>query len=259
MRIVREHINEKFVEDSDPIEDMGIGFSGIMKELKNKVRMAGNRKSIESSMIYYEDTKYSDEAYAVYFVLDDVLRDNKNKKFKTFEDIQNSFEEAVKHFVHVVSCNVNLRLVVEAINKFFGLNVHFFKLRESLNEKFELDSDPIHDLGIGEPFVKIKRGNIIKPKDNISEKEFTKAFKRIFNNQKDVGASIRHTMRGVIKKADFYKTNYLKLTVIFFDSIESAKKCIKNKQINKSWTIVHGQANILKWIKYFEIVKDEVS
>jgi hypothetical protein len=26
MRLVREHINEKFTEDSDPIHDMGIGF-----------------------------------------------------------------------------------------------------------------------------------------------------------------------------------------------------------------------------------------
>jgi hypothetical protein len=32
MKIVREHINEKFVEDSDPIHDMGIG---MIKQIKD--------------------------------------------------------------------------------------------------------------------------------------------------------------------------------------------------------------------------------
>jgi hypothetical protein len=38
MRLVREHINEKFTEDSDPIKDMGIGFDGIFSTEKDYSR-----------------------------------------------------------------------------------------------------------------------------------------------------------------------------------------------------------------------------
>ena len=31
MKLVREHINESFKEDSDPISDMGIGFDSLFK------------------------------------------------------------------------------------------------------------------------------------------------------------------------------------------------------------------------------------
>lgn len=32
MKLVREHMNEKFIEDSDPIEDMNIGLKGMIKK-----------------------------------------------------------------------------------------------------------------------------------------------------------------------------------------------------------------------------------
>jgi hypothetical protein len=34
MKLVKEHINEKFTEDSDPIEDLGIGLPAIWNNLK---------------------------------------------------------------------------------------------------------------------------------------------------------------------------------------------------------------------------------
>jgi len=37
MKVVREHINEKFSEESDPIEDMGIGIGGLIEDYKKKV------------------------------------------------------------------------------------------------------------------------------------------------------------------------------------------------------------------------------
>jgi len=41
VKIVREHINEKFKEDSDPIRDMGIGIDKVVeqfkKDLQNKI------------------------------------------------------------------------------------------------------------------------------------------------------------------------------------------------------------------------------
>ena len=32
MKIVREHINEKFTEDSDPIQDLGIGLKLLIEK-----------------------------------------------------------------------------------------------------------------------------------------------------------------------------------------------------------------------------------
>ena len=37
MKLVKEHINEKFKEDSDPIEDMGIGLYPKMKKFIKEV------------------------------------------------------------------------------------------------------------------------------------------------------------------------------------------------------------------------------
>jgi hypothetical protein len=34
MKLVREHINEKFTEDGDPITDMGIGIDQMVKEFE---------------------------------------------------------------------------------------------------------------------------------------------------------------------------------------------------------------------------------
>lgn len=34
MRLIREHINEKFVQDSDPVKDLGIG---VFKSLADNV------------------------------------------------------------------------------------------------------------------------------------------------------------------------------------------------------------------------------
>jgi hypothetical protein len=37
MRLVKEHINEKFKEDSDPISDMNIGVRSLLKKVKNLI------------------------------------------------------------------------------------------------------------------------------------------------------------------------------------------------------------------------------
>jgi hypothetical protein len=37
MKLVKEHINEKFTEEFDPIDDLGIGLSHIMKNIVEKI------------------------------------------------------------------------------------------------------------------------------------------------------------------------------------------------------------------------------
>jgi len=58
MKYVREHINEKFTADSDPLHDMGIGPKGIVDELKKKyhwsdydifIKMLSEEKDVEKA------------------------------------------------------------------------------------------------------------------------------------------------------------------------------------------------------------------
>lgn len=41
MKLVKEHINEKFSEESDPVEDMGIGIGKLLDDYKKKNRKQG--------------------------------------------------------------------------------------------------------------------------------------------------------------------------------------------------------------------------
>jgi hypothetical protein len=41
MKLVREHINEKFTDESDPIKDMGIGYREIFDPAKERKRTDG--------------------------------------------------------------------------------------------------------------------------------------------------------------------------------------------------------------------------
>jgi ankyrin repeat protein len=78
MKIVREHINEKFVEDSDPVRDMGIGvrvaISNWMKENKwsdtddnalVKCAYDGKLEWVKFLLAYGANISYSNKDYAV--------------------------------------------------------------------------------------------------------------------------------------------------------------------------------------------------
>jgi len=58
MKIVRERINEKFTEDSDPIEDMGIGLINYVKKARKNLYNA------------YEEIKKQDGGYE--FLAEDI-------------------------------------------------------------------------------------------------------------------------------------------------------------------------------------------
>jgi hypothetical protein len=145
MKLIREHINEKFVEDSDPIEDIGIGIKNFWrKELEKE----GKISSIQSSINYYGTSNYADAAFAVYRVLKYVAL----KNVSTQQEIQEIFEDCIEHMSSSYKDRVikDIKKVKEALEKFFYINVDItpFK-KQSLQEKFDEDSDPISDMGIG--------------------------------------------------------------------------------------------------------------
>jgi len=83
MKLVREHINERFTEEGDAVRDMGIGVGGLIKEYKKKVaKMHGwssrdqvNDITAASQMVNeigasgWRETALSDEDYKTYMLM----------------------------------------------------------------------------------------------------------------------------------------------------------------------------------------------
>ena len=58
MKIVREHINEKFTEDSDPIRDMGIGIDNVVQQFLKEVEIKWDLLDPESRFLYHPKGKF---------------------------------------------------------------------------------------------------------------------------------------------------------------------------------------------------------
>jgi hypothetical protein len=136
MKLVKEHINEKFVEDSDPIKDMGIGIDRHRvfknrKELtnwvfKNLAHIIGTEKIPEDII--------KDEEWFLKKIYTDKIREYAHKYFTC----GNSYWEFDTH-----------PYWKELRNKLRKKGYKLISLREHIDEKFTLEGDPIKDMGIG--------------------------------------------------------------------------------------------------------------
>jgi len=132
VKLVREHINEKFTEDSDPINDMGIGIAELMKRDYEKIR---GLSLFEMSEILFGNKDYPRESF---FILRLIKACIKNNNF--------SINFIYKLFIYEV------RYLGEEREYEKGLIKHLkdlYDLNFSLHEKFMENSDPITDMGIG--------------------------------------------------------------------------------------------------------------
>jgi hypothetical protein len=66
MKIVREHINEKFVEDSDPIQDMGIGIIEQIQDFLKGIDM--NIDEVHPLVLINEFIKNKKYDYADFYI-----------------------------------------------------------------------------------------------------------------------------------------------------------------------------------------------
>ena len=57
MKLVREHINEKFKEESDPVHDLGIGMEAMLKNFKDMLYERGlissSRDVLDNALLVY--------------------------------------------------------------------------------------------------------------------------------------------------------------------------------------------------------------
>jgi hypothetical protein len=151
MKIVREHINERmgFTEDSDPVADMGIGFIAKLKNGINAVK-----RDDEFSMgpiitrISYRNgnlicnTKFTLPDDAPYFK--HMFSKHGLGKYFIFNASDSSYVFGTSEKPKEDSYETMIKIKPQ-------YKRYFKKILEqkSITEKFEADSDPIADMGIG--------------------------------------------------------------------------------------------------------------
>jgi hypothetical protein len=168
MKLIREYISEKFEEDSDPIYDLDIGGYSfetikpgavfkVRPEYKSYLALTSNKSGKFISCPYGARLDKND-----YLVVTQVIRyDNgyKDIHFKKFwnkeqsETYRKQFEKIIKNIPWE---GLNTRMIISKImfdRRFEIIERGFDFLKESLNEKFEENSDPINDLGIGQKYL----------------------------------------------------------------------------------------------------------
>jgi len=138
MKLVKEHINEKFTQNSDPIHDMSIGLSPteilfykiykIAKRKYNNVSRLYNRKADDwaASREYFK-MQYNNYYYEIALYDDDKTKTI--KAFKSNDAIPINYDDS-------------------EINSLTGF-IQFIEGYEHTNEKFTENGDPIKDMQIG--------------------------------------------------------------------------------------------------------------
>jgi hypothetical protein len=125
-------LNEKFVEDSDPIRDLGIGIT--YEKIKKWVYENVDPKTPWT----YEDLLFICAGLSRFDFVQFLLENheyNITELRKVYKDLKNN----------QINNNDNYDEAFKLIRKY----IKKWHLGESLNEKFTEDSDPIHDMGIG--------------------------------------------------------------------------------------------------------------
>jgi hypothetical protein len=256
-------ILEKFIEDSDPIHDMNIGMIHQIKLWLKSINQPFQDK--DNALIYSVMYRKLDFVEYLLAAGADV---HTNDDWALQWASENGHTEVVKVLldasadVHAVdywalrwaSHNGHTE-VVKVLKDHIAKEK---KIKESLNEKFTEDSDPIHDMGIGIiTFENIKPGDIMICKK--SSKYFRFNDKTLF---RQFGLYIVHKVKKYSSK------NLLKLEVIPYGyeyylvtSPKSEVMSIRNKIINNqklSVTNFHTNiAPISRWEKYFKILQQK--
>lgn len=167
-RIVENVITEKFEKDSDPIHDMGIGmWAQIEKWAYN------NKKNLENISI---DEPIRCKALLDLCIIKDklefanfIINDTKTKFNIINDDRQQHFLRLAAYIgspemgILLIKHGADLEKAIDKAEEFNevitlrGLKrIKELLEKEKINEKFEQDTDPIHDMGIGYKFNSIE-------------------------------------------------------------------------------------------------------
>lgn len=109
MKLVREHINEKFTEKGDPIHDLGIGLSKFIKELPKKMFLEDYKynyiPNAGKGHIFWIDIIKEKRIYNVNYYSNDLIDPHTNKSISHIEytkkllkqlNVEDCFEKNIK-------------------------------------------------------------------------------------------------------------------------------------------------------------------
>jgi hypothetical protein len=156
MKIVREHINEKFVEDSDPVTDMGIG---IRAQISRWMKENGWTDTDDNALA--ECAKHGKIEWIKFLLsLKNYPQTNIDigLRFASYHGHLEVVKELLKAGANVHAQNDEAlhwakygrnQDVVDFLEDYIANEKKSKAVRESLFEKFFEDSDPVTDMGIG--------------------------------------------------------------------------------------------------------------
>jgi len=119
MNIVREYINEKFEEESDPIKDLGIGIEGLKKFWIKSIDKEGHISSIQSSLNYFGTDKYADEAYIIYKTIVNIVEKDANSE----KEIQSIFVDTFNIERKRIYRKLRIDKIIDILNNVFSVPV----------------------------------------------------------------------------------------------------------------------------------------
>ena len=191
--IQEQNISEKFIQNSDPIRDMGIGgVNGILQELGIK------KENREKNIFYnvYEHIIYTciDQDRDDLIKLLYEIKPNLNEKIQKniYAILHKALHKHDKCLKALLENGIADNIKKEDYERNFDYmisNKHrrlFLKyIKESINEKFTEDSDPISDMNIGLPKIVYVCGNcgslLDEDHNELSEENELELAKRGFN------------------------------------------------------------------------------
>lgn len=198
---IKESMNEKFEEDDDPVHSMGIGIDRLIKDWFNEIHIEQPKNASEMLYFcaagdkldfvkYLVEEKKADVKYknsnalqlaaanghidVVKYLLEKGSDPTANYSFglrwaarQGYYDIAKILLEAgadpnaVGNYALKMAINYGHKNIVKLLSQFQSKSKINNIVKESLNEKFEEDSDPIEDLRIGNRWKRISPGDII--------------------------------------------------------------------------------------------------
>jgi len=153
LKLVKEHIFEKFEEKSDPVKDMGIGLEQEIKRwFKEQTSENYNREDALIFSCFEGKTKYV--KYFIKLGID--LKINRNAPLRWAA--RRGHLEIVKMLLEAgAGSKSDIKDIIKILEnyrfsekeKIQSILEYLIKYYDRINEKFEETSDPIKDMGIG--------------------------------------------------------------------------------------------------------------
>lgn len=172
MKLVRENINEKFTQNSDPVEDLGIGIKHLWNNLD-----AGQVLRVKKKLIYNNDPSDYDNVGTYVFITKIY---NRTETFVNIHYEKCHTKRQLKRTIKKWKTGGNFsHNLWEFSFSFFKKYFEVVQPRE-LNEKFTQDGDPIRDLGIGTIHFWETQYQKLFPDEDTCDDIYYRSFKKLY-------------------------------------------------------------------------------